>query len=624
MVTPKHLLGQTLRAAVSPLLRLPRFSRNRDFLTATLSFACATTPEARDAAALEFLNFIARRQLRGIAPRGLEAAKGKAAALLEMPKVRKGLEETPHLGSLATLSAVKPSRLDYVSLMLEQLLQAKEQRIVRGLSAKRKDWNGTTLELLQTWAIVVNWGHLFGTFSTERGLLYALEREPGGVRSIFGTRLHPTLRNPVVGVVAQRNLHHFFYALAGLRASVALEGATRDDSCQALALFLQMREQKSEEYEVFKRIRQLAYHQLHGIMHLGRTCDLATNPVGVSELFEASELRTMQHHTPPLVELLKNFDTYQGQELFVSPRAASLVLNHARAFKRWWTTQSGTAEDKVDMLFSKPPEWPAEEHVDLTHWLSIRFNGISDRWLDEVRCWAEIGDWAEGNFLVSPPQVGDLFTCDLYHNAGKSQPSPRNWLGVARILSRKCVAAQEVGVWGEQFGASVAQFAVNCLKLIVDSTLLVELHRIEQLNGAGWAAVFPGTVAATELERIIERLDDDKRKAELRTVVFDIRARANDDQPILAIIGAVRLIDKDNGNESHEIDGAWARFDGSSVVWRFLEEKTSRQTGREKQLSRLAERLTRRSEKPERINGYPTAAVFTCAWSEEHRADRTS
>lgn len=623
-VLKRWLLGGIERGLV-PARRIETVARNEDFIKATLGFVLADSADDRDQAALAFLNVAARRQLRRLAPDGLRAAKGRAEALLETPGVRYVLEQTEHLGALAAISPIRPTRLDYVALILDQLLQLKKARLFPGLGSKPNDWSsGTTLELLQCWAVLHNWGHLFGTFATERGVLYSLDREPNLESQLFATHnIHEQLRAPVRELVATKNLYHLFYALAALQASTELHGKTREDACTALAVYFDHQKRGSAQHEVYKRVRQLAYHRLHSIMRLERTCDFAAAPATVSELLDVPELRSDEKAPPPpLVQLLKSFDVYQGQELFLSPKAASLALHHNRALKHWWHShRSDDVLVRVQQLFTKPPDWPREQPDDLRHWLRLRVDGDGERWLEEVRMWAENGHWSDGNYIVTPIQGERAVSCDVYLKATLKEPSTPLVAGVGRAMAKHCERALQ-GTFDEVLGRSVGKLIVALLRLLLKDKVNVELERAPGMEALGWAVALSGGSASRELKRLAEQVGNAKRKEEVRTVVADIqRHEFTANQVVLAVIGTTRLLDAESGQVRKEIDGVWCVLDDEKVAWRFLEEKTSRATGREGQLAELAPFLRYSLSTPERVAEERTVAGASCTWTGTRPAE---
>lgn len=619
MIRLKRVLRKGFGTAMVPMGRLPAIKRHRAFLEAGAAFAVAESTAERDAAAQSLLTAIARYQLQQVAPNGLAAAKGRAAALLSEELVQSGLSNTAHLGALAALSPVRATRLDYVALILDQLLQLKESKAVGGLSSRPNEWSvGTRLELMQCWAILHNWGHLFGTFATERGLVFQLDADPSFQNQLMSdANLHERLRNPVREAMARRNLHHAFYSLACLRASTELSGRLRNDACTALAVFFEHQRNRTVEHELYRRVRRLAYQRLHSIMRLERACDFATAPAAVTELTEGRELRNDgEAPVPPLVSLLEGFDRYHNQEIFSSPRAAAYVLNHNRALKWWWERQPpADALQRVRTLYSRPSDWPLEEPDDLKHWARIRYSGDASRWVDEVREWAKNCEWSNGNFLVSPLPDSRGLTCDLYVGSSVPGPSPPMYLGVSRALASKCMTGLTRSSGDEELGRSLGRLVSRCLGELLLPDNIVELERAPGMGAAGWAVSLLGADAARELKRLTEQVGDEKRKAELRGLVADMERHPPDAGAVVfCVIGRTRLLDEESGAEKKELDGVWAVLDNDSVTWRFIEEKSSRRTGRESQLSDLQALLRAEITRPERLDGYPDVAVTSCVW----------
>ncbi len=101
-------------------------------------------------------------------------AKGLAEHVLDAPVVRAHLEGTRHFGILKRPVDIDITRLGYVELQCSLLLRLKERYPGYGLGSKVAIDGGeaTGLELCQLWAVLGSWGHLWGTFATERALAF--------------------------------------------------------------------------------------------------------------------------------------------------------------------------------------------------------------------------------------------------------------------------------------------------------------------------------------------------------------------------------------------------------------------------------------------------------------------
>ena len=162
------------RYFASPLDLLARARRNPDFFRAIRNLTHRADSPERIAGIGELTLWLFGKQLAGETRNWQESAKGFPAHLhSQCPDVCEHLQGVPHLGALAPLALVPATRLDYVALLTKGLLIAKQKHPGLGLGSgnfgvKHGDRELTGLEIVQSWASLSNYGHLFGTFATER------------------------------------------------------------------------------------------------------------------------------------------------------------------------------------------------------------------------------------------------------------------------------------------------------------------------------------------------------------------------------------------------------------------------------------------------------------------------
>lgn len=617
----------TLEALGRPLRVLQKLGNSRDLATAMIDFALAETREEGNDADDRMLDAMMRRELKRAVEPALKSAKGVARKLLEDPRIVGPLEATHHLGALESLSPLKANRIDYVALTVDLLLQIKLRYPGLGLSSPVSGWQhadrATGLELTQSWAVLHSWGHLFGTFATERALIFTLERDPELEAELKGA-CQSELRPHVEAVLGSRDLHRVYYALAAWRASTQLgTGRPMLRACAALRLFFEHREQGSRSllYTAYRRARQLAYHRMHSYLRLGNTCDFAHTPGAVEWILPQPELLFDQTVKAPFVELLDKFDSFQSQQIFTSPLAARLVLDHVRAFKRWWGSRRSqvSASAALAELFQKPTAWSDGGLRPLEHWCRLTLPGSAPRWTSEVREWLEVSNWDQGNFLVSPTPTGTGVAVDVYAATGTSSyPRDAQLLGaVARRLAWHCEAAlSNPPPDPEELWRSVAVLTLKSFSWILATGFSASLTPAKAPSPEGRYAIALGSPLrlGDELGRLIPKLSDETRKAELGAV-RNALATLDGDGVWLVVVGMVRVVRQATGEYAKELDGIIARVRNDGVQWWFLEQKSGGQGGAAGQLAAMTDVLTVKCTPAETVQVIEGKAAWcSCSW----------
>lgn len=626
---PSKRMREFLRsfvATVDPVhlsSRVQRAWKEQGATRTAFRLALSPDPLDRDEAATDFLHLLLERELRRATTPS--QAKGLAGELLASPEIRDGLRVTMHLGAIHPISFLKATRLHYVELTLVALLEMKKLYPGLGLGSRTTEWNGpgapTDLELAQMWAILHSWGHLFGTFATERGLLFMLARDTILDRTLKRDTL-PALRDPVQAVLQTGNLYHAYYGIGAWRASTELQGRKQRIACEALRLFFAHREKPAPSmlYRAYKRARQLAYHRLHSYERLGATCDFSKDSEAVRWIMAEPELVLDQEIKTSFADLLDYFDSFQSEEIFTTPHAASLVLTHLRAFKRWWRNHRPTRppSELLHDLAREPDDWPEDGFSQLDHALRMRLPAPSDRWATEVREWQKCGTWEHGNFLLSPAPRASGLICDVYaeRNVTPAQEAALYYAVACRLAAHCSLTFSGTLQSSPALWRSVALLGLRLLARLLKPELVATLEPTEGSAGHAPHAMILDSVAAVrdELGRLLATLTDAKRKDEMNAL-RDALPTMDDGALWLVFLGVVRFTDSDTGQQRREVDGLWAKILPTCIEWTFLEQKAYRQSGAHGQLDSLVRDLRfpiTASERSETNSGKATRCV--CSW----------
>lgn len=609
-----------------PLRIYRRLDGSREVATAMIDFMMSNIRADGESPDDPILGRMMKRELRRAVEPALKSVKGQAQRLLNEQRIRPALQGTHHLGALESLSALKASRLDYVALTADLLLQTKQRFPGLGLSSPVAAWQNaersSALELTQSWAILHSWGHLFGTFATERGLIFALERDADLESEIKGG-CRPELRSHVERVLGSRDLHRVYYALAAWRASTQLTGQSMALACSALRLFFEHREQTEPSllYTAYHRARQLAYHRIHSYLRLGPTCDFAHSSSAVEWILPQPELLFDQTVKAPFVELLNKFDAFQSQQVFTSPVAARLVLDHVRSFKRWWSDRRSqvSAATALSELFQRPASWSDGGLRPLEHWCRVTVPVPAGRWTAEVRGWLDASAWEEGNFLVSPLPAGGGVSVDVYGSPSTDidgRDAELLWVSGKRLAQHCESALGNPPTEPEELWRSVGVLALKAFSWLLAAGFSASLTPARASCPEARYALLAETPLklADELGRLVPQLSDESRKREVSAVRNAIVALLGDGL-WLAVLGTIRVLRQGSGEHAKELDGVIARIDESGVSWWFLEHKSGSQNGASTQLAALGEMLRLRCSPVESVQVMEGRAVWcSCVW----------
>jgi len=361
-----------------------------------------------------------------------DALKGLAAELMKLDAIHDGLRHTPHFGIVVPPSLGPISRLDYVQLQCKLLLELKESFPGNGLS-RRKEICGlrlTGLEICQIWAIFASWGHLWGTFATERALVFQLYHRRQ--TNEFLSLLQPEERAAVGAQSTHTSMYHIHECLAMIRiARMDITEEKRQIFRAVWCLYVGRSPDVSELLRAFRFARKVAIAEIHfrsGISAVGELVPQYPSKEGgtarslkpyiphpaVTRFADRSGLLKYRS-TSAFERLLDAVAKYEYETFFSSVQTATGVLAHLREFKAWWTRYGNDVGAGIDALFTKPNNWLPQKKADLHQFVRLPVTISENTWPADVRDWCVDGTpWAKANFYLtlvprSPHALLDIF-----------------------------------------------------------------------------------------------------------------------------------------------------------------------------------------------------------------------
>ncbi|MBN1423217.1 hypothetical protein JXA88_01560 [Candidatus Fermentibacteria bacterium] len=528
------------------------------------------------------------------------------------------LRSTLHFGALGehlvSESGLAVSRLEYVLRHCHCLAGLSKENPGIGLSSRCRfpsqagegglAWKGlgrlSGLEVCQSWSVLLNIGHLFGTFATERGLLFQLDKDLdardgflGGACSHFEGQAGD-VRKMGEELLDRAQLYRFHYLLAlwRLRAdnNLPVDDAIRRKAALLVLAFLSPPSAKlSQLAHIYRKTRTLAYLSLHAEIGVMEPLCNVKGLQRYRQLFPIDAILEDSLVEPGQWNLIEAMDLSDSERLFNAPDAAGIVLAHARQFRQWWDQRRANGSSfgaLIDEAFGKPDDWPGAPARELQHFGRIYLPSRVG-WLEEVRLWkhdeSQNNPWRDSDFLVTPPQQrSEGLHLDLYAGAsGMSIQTARHiTLQLSRALSFSPEGQSMRRLWmtTARFVAKVFQ---GCLKPEYSLRLTPLEARGDHLGYGTAGSSYE--LARGFVKRFLVECTDPQRTMELRQLL----AIGDRDEfwrvPALIMMARAEVISSD-GQSITDLDGLLGKFQGDSLVWTVVETKKSPTRGGKTQL----------------------------------------
>jgi len=583
--------------AVVRLLRLPaslarKAYNNKGFVRTVINLSTAQTEAERQNALNEVERWHREKFHRPEYDERLSKARGLAQALLAVPWVRDQLESTPHLGLLSRPKSVLypyvHRRIDYVA---EIVSLADEFRLMnRGvglnspatISTQFEAKEITALEMIQVWAILQSASHLFGTFATERALLFAL-RDNDGAGEEFKAAIADELRPEVEGEFARANMYSFVRALMAWRVTRHLDGDLQRSVLGCVKAYIS-HSRVARHKEIFRRLRQVAYLRMQ--RKAGIDSGVNTPPDVENELKQLISgddvlFQPFERVRTPYVDLLRSIDNYQYRTFFTSDESSLIALRHLRDFRGWWRSRRQLGQpipELIDSLFSRPPDWVDRPHeaLNLVGRVELVVNG--DEWYEEVRAWYADGKpWAAANtnFYLSHMPGTNIGTLLLYGGAVREPVVVHH---VVRQLERhgRIIAGLHGKSEVPSFWRTVAIYLKSLLKMRLVETRALRLDPIDAHAGrVGYVVLSDQRVtAAAHLQDLIGVIKNKDRIVELEAIKSYLSSLPERPGTLWAVFVAQLRCFHTDGHEDGDLDGVIAEVSPSGTRWHLLEVKS--------------------------------------------------
>lgn len=514
------------------------------------------------------------------------SVKKLARTLMTVPAVHEHLRATPHFGVVRPPNRLDISRLDYVELQCRLLLELKEAYPGSGLSRKRTIGNAqpTGLEICQVWAILGSYGHLWGTFATERALIFQMYHQDqiGEFLALFP--------NSEKTVIAKQGAHLSIYHLHECLALLRLENLNlAAEELQVLrslwSLYISRSPEVSELLRVFRFVRKVAIAELHNRAGISAVGEIAPQLVGTSNsarstagavhpaiarFIDRPGLRIYRDATA-FERLLDAVARYEYETFFSSADTASAVLAHLREFKRWWKARSGDLKPSLMALFRRPAGWASDSPDDLAQFVRMPMTVKPREWPADVRAWWVDGSpWAGANFYLTLLPGSSAALLDVFVAAGSEELPART---LAHILNmREAWGFGRPGRPGDNVRRRREEAAASLLVACVNARLKRAYRlELEPADRAPMARVYRWSPQGRkQIEADIRKTGDEARRKELRLFLNALQAgrpRWAEGECVLWLNGRGSVVDQDDATQT-DFDGCLVR--ASDSEWSIL------------------------------------------------------
>lgn len=520
------------------------------------------------------------------------------------------------------------SRYEYLVMQLHLVHLVKKYSKAGGLSTSVDLKDGVVFssgeELLKCWALLLENGHLKGTYEIERFWLRQIvtdDRLKGFFLDLIGD---PEIKNYAVGILDNQNLHRFYRLLAWINlkresGKTSLSESRRrtvDQSTSALkALFL------DAEYgstlwrcrSYFEKLRKLA------VLYL----DLARLPVHI-KFHPSLILQDLQEN--PELYLEKNrtssrwlFDSLHGvllERVYASIDATRYKLVRLRELERTYDIQKKKPENVFcitspqklgaalqDAKAGTPMPFRGDlertNHVLRLHFQPLSLGGIKIHGYSEEKDFhAKVGKGLTLFTTTYPSTYAPGVLLDLFRDGTKPDdglPKAVNWLlhRIRRWVGTSYISTASLNVIHYAEDDFVSEILMACLKRIIrpgiaprfghsvhyrtDSIAL--LHKDERLN---WSKSI-----AWQNKR--ERPSDSTR---WESECLRREVRSSSRGAILASNRAILLEDA-SAKQVGEIDGFFIRIYRDNMEFGFIEAKSVNSGGAAEAVTQLKTTLTK-------------------------------
>lgn len=525
------------------------------------------------------------------------------------------LRSIPHYGAQVDVLESKyfTSRYEYVLQLCKDFYRLKQTICGKGYGSRKRfnssneeassilqDFSG--LEILQSWAVLLNSGHLFYTFDTERCLLFILDKELDSrtnfikLSTDFETPLKDikySIRHEFEDQLDKVRLYSFHYLLALWRLRdngiSKLDNKDRQKAQQLIKAFLLPQNQNIKILKAtYRRVRMLSYLKIHS--RLPDSCHVISeiNGPDLQELFPVDAHLEADWLSSSRWKALEAIDRYDAETLFRSKDATRQSLRHTKEFKAWWEGNKKSFIEKLDSLFIRPENWPYTMQKDLKHFARLQVPS-SVSWLNEVRLFLNNDEkkspWGSSDFFISPSPGKDILQLDLF--SGKDGLSIEALEHTTRQLTRAyCERLHDQGQ--EALWMTTARLIAQTFQSILSPEFGLRIHPVDAPpTHRGYACV--GSTyefVRGHAKAFLPYALDAQRKSEVRQLIYLADQVVGWRDPSMLMLAKTFIFHRNTSSkdEKTEIDGIIGFFQEKKLKWLIMETKKTPKGNGERQL----------------------------------------
>jgi len=513
--------------------------------------------------------------------------------------VKYQLAHTHHFGILqnALNSDSSLTREKYVLKHCALLFKLKNDVPYLGLGSKNgfksvkdfqclKEWNG--VETCQSWAVLLNAGHLFGTFATERALLFHMDRnlddrEQFIKQSIGFDRSHGNkLRGRFERAINEAQLMRFHYLLSLWRLRTngvsQLNDQERKKAQLLIKAFLDPPSEGVRRWQdVYRRTRRLTYLEIHGLLKDKQfiTANANLDGLDLKALFPVDSLPNADWSSQCRWQAIDAIERDHTTHLFGTSEAASAVLSHIEHFKPWFKEQQNSGADFttiLDNLFGKPSDWREPVPTPYRSFISLQVPVKWD-WLTETRLWMrdehQENPWGDSNFLLTPDPGSGPLVVELY--SGKDGLSISALRQSVVQLGRAFVGSLNIEerhlLW-----MSSARLIARAFKACLKDSFDIQIQPVHGSDGhIGYASISDSyELARGFVKGFLVACQDEGRENELRQLLSIIDTMNLWRAPAMIMLARTIVVDGCNQQKT-DIDGLCGFFQDDVLHWVVVE-----------------------------------------------------
>ncbi len=246
------------------------------------------------------------------------------------------LQNLEHLGALKfAFKSARHSRLEYITLIMSLIETAKRSEVVE-ISSDVKIYGGLEIssgeELLKSWTLILNMGHLYLTFATEKCLLLALTQNEEIQAQYLNLIEDEELRNEIHKIIKNEEIYKFYSTISAYRLFTEFKDVGEENfKCMVNLLKSYIIDGEDEKIkklkEIFIIIRLIAYLSLDSYYSPSipsiNINQLLRDPVSLGNFINS--ILTERQESSDTLNILDQLNLYLYQNVYISEEAMKIL-----------------------------------------------------------------------------------------------------------------------------------------------------------------------------------------------------------------------------------------------------------------------------------------------------------